>query len=130
MNLLLRNYLLHKQYDQAERFRSQAQHQEPTRSSQQLCRYLHYLGRIRAIQLDYTGARDALQQALRKSPAVAKGFRATTLKWLTLVRLLMGEVPDRAELTQVTCRDERWGGRGSRKRGPHAGFRGGNARTG
>jgi hypothetical protein len=33
---------------------------------QQLCRYLYYLGRIRAIQLEYTEAKDCLQQALRK----------------------------------------------------------------
>ena len=37
-----------------------------SRSTQQLCRYLYYLGRIRAIQLEYTDSKDCLQQALRK----------------------------------------------------------------
>jgi len=103
LNLVLRNYLHYKLYDQAEHFRSQVQGSstDTMRSTQQLSRYLHYLGRIRAIQLDYTEARDCLQQALRKAPGVARGFRATNLKWLTLVRLLLGEVPDRMELTQA-----------------------------
>ena len=51
---------------QAEKLRSKAQRPEVSRSTQQLCRYLYYLGRIRAIQLDYTEAKDCLQQAARK----------------------------------------------------------------
>jgi hypothetical protein len=46
--------------------RSKAQKLDVWRSSQQLCRYLYYLGRIRAVQLDYTDAKDCLQQAARK----------------------------------------------------------------
>ena len=57
---------------QAEKLRSKAQRPETTRSTPQLCRYLLYLGRIRAIQLEYTDAKDCLQQAARKarSPSV------------------------------------------------------------
>ena len=51
---------------QAEKLRSKAQRPEVSRSTHQLCRYLYYLGRIRAIQLEYTEAKDCLQQALRK----------------------------------------------------------------
>lgn len=51
---------------QAEKLRSKAQRPEVSRSTQQLCRYLYYLGRIRAIQLEYTEAKDCLQQASRK----------------------------------------------------------------
>ena len=51
---------------QAEKLRSKAQRPEVSRSTQQLCRYLYYLGRIRAIQLEYTDSKDCLQQALRK----------------------------------------------------------------
>ena len=51
---------------QAEKLRSKAQRPEATRSTPQLCRYLLYLGRIRAIQLEYTDAKDCLQQAARK----------------------------------------------------------------
>ena len=37
-----------------------------SRSGAQLARYLYYLGRIRAVQLDYSEAKDCLQQAARK----------------------------------------------------------------
>ena len=99
LNLLLRNYLQYSLYDQvsaintlvtlassviksrcrdnslgllaqAEKLRSKAQKGEVWRSNQQLCRYLYYLGRIRAIQLDYTDAKDCLQQAARKASAL------------------------------------------------------------
>ena len=55
---------------QAEKLRSKAQRPEVSRSTQQLCRYLYYLGRIRAIQLEYTDSKDCLQQALRKVQAL------------------------------------------------------------
>lgn len=51
---------------QAEKFRAKAQRPEQSRSHTQYCRYLYYLGRIKAIQLEYTDARDYLQQAARK----------------------------------------------------------------
>lgn len=50
----------------AEKLRAKAQRPETSRSNQQLCRYLYYLGRIRAIQLEYTDAKECLQQAARK----------------------------------------------------------------
>jgi hypothetical protein len=39
---------------------------EVSRSGAQLARYLYYLGRLRAVQLDYSEAKDCLQQAARK----------------------------------------------------------------
>jgi len=51
---------------QAEALRSKAQRPETSRSSTQAARYLYYHGRIQAVQLDYTAARDSLQQASRK----------------------------------------------------------------
>lgn len=99
LNLLLRNYLHYNLYDQAEKLRSKAQRPEQSRSSQQYSRYLYYLGRIRAVQLEYTDAKDCLQQAARKAPPAARGFRVTVHKWLVLVRLLLGEVPERTEFT-------------------------------
>lgn len=98
--LLLRNYLHYNLYDQAEKFRSKAQRAEQWRSSAQYCRYLYYLGRIRTIQLEYTDAKECLQQAARKAPSVASGFRIEVNKWLILVRLLLGEIPDRPEFAQ------------------------------
>ena len=47
---------------QAEKFRSKAQKSEVFRSYQQYCRYLFYVGRIRTIQLEYTDAKESLQQ--------------------------------------------------------------------
>jgi 26S proteasome regulatory subunit N3 len=69
-----------------------------------LARYLHYLGRIRAIQLEYSDAKECLQQASRKSPTIAHGFRIDTAKWLIIVRLLLGEVPERNEFSIVGMR--------------------------
>lgn len=66
LNLLLHNYLHYNLYDQAEKFRAQAQRPEVPRSNQQYCRYLFYLGRIRAVQLEYSEAKECLQQAARK----------------------------------------------------------------
>lgn len=54
-------------HPQAERLRAKAQRPEASsRSMQQQCRYLFYLGRIRAVQLEYSEAKDCLQQAARK----------------------------------------------------------------
>ena len=65
-------------FSQAEKLRSRAQKQEVWRSTQQLCRYLYYLGRIRAVQLDYTDSKDCLQQAVRKASLTAgPPFRLT-----------------------------------------------------
>ena len=61
----------------------------------QLCRYLYYLGRTRAIQLEYSEAKECLQQAIRKAPTAALGFRIECTKWSVLVRLLLGEIPER-----------------------------------
>lgn len=37
---------------------------------------------------------------MRKAPLVAHGFRITVSKWLILVRLLLGEIPERTEFAQ------------------------------
>mmetsp|Transcript_6158 Transcript_6158/g.10692 ORF Transcript_6158/g.10692 Transcript_6158/m.10692 type:complete len:487 (+) Transcript_6158:317-1777(+) len=100
LNLLLRNYLHYNLYDLAEKLRSKTEMPE-SRSNQQYCRYLYYLGRIRAIQLEYTGAKECLLQASRKAPQSAIGFRIEAFKWMLLVRLLLGEIPDRADFRQA-----------------------------
>ncbi|KAH8022764.1 hypothetical protein HPB51_005001 [Rhipicephalus microplus] len=47
-------------------------------SNNEWARYLYYLGRIRAIQLDYSEARRHLLQAIRKAPQhAALGFKQT-----------------------------------------------------
>lgn len=97
LNLLLRNYLAYDLYDQAEALRAKAQ-RDIYRSSNQHTRLLYYQGRIRAVRLEYTDAKDALTQALRKAPVPAHAFKATVTKWLVIVRLLLGEIPSRSEL--------------------------------
>lgn len=99
LNLLLRNYLHFNLYDQAEKLRSKAPSFE-AHSNQQYCRYLFYLGKIRTIQLEYTDAKDSLLQAARKAPVAARGFRIQCNKWAIIVRLLLGEIPERTIFMQ------------------------------
>lgn len=100
INLLLRNLLHYNQYDQAEKLRAKLTWPEKY-SNQQYCRYLYYLGRIRCIELEYSAAKDCLAQASRKAPKAATGFRITLYKWLVLVRLLLGEIPERTIFVQA-----------------------------
>ncbi|GFZ00515.1 PAM domain (PCI/PINT associated module) protein [Actinidia rufa] len=126
LNLLLRNYLHYNLYDQAEKLRSKAPRFE-AHSNQQatpicihfhfghtnlygicsifqrmcvFCRYLFYLGKIRTIQLEYTDAKESLLQAARKAPVAALGFRLQCNKWAVIVRLLLGEIPERTVFMQ------------------------------
>ncbi|KAK3129571.1 hypothetical protein QOZ80_6BG0481790 [Eleusine coracana subsp. coracana] len=99
LNLLLRNYLHYNLYDQAEKLRSKAPCFE-AHSNQQFCRYLFYLGKIRTIQLEYTDAKESLLQAARKAPTAALGFRIQCNKWAIIVRLLLGEIPERTIFMQ------------------------------
>ncbi|AQK58996.1 26S proteasome non-ATPase regulatory subunit 3 [Zea mays] len=99
LNLLLRNYLHYNLYDQAEKLRSKAPRFE-AHSNQQFCRYLFYLGKIRTIQLEYTDAKESLLQAARKAPITACGFRIQCNKWAIIVRLLLGEIPERTVFMQ------------------------------
>ncbi|KAJ4963151.1 hypothetical protein NE237_023090 [Protea cynaroides] len=99
LNLLLRNYLHYNLYDQAEKLRSKAPRFE-AHSNQQFCRYLFYLGKIRTIQLEYTDAKESLLQAARKAPVAARGFRVQCNKWAIIVRLLLGEIPERTVFMQ------------------------------
>lgn len=103
LNLLLRNFLAYKLYNQAEALRAKAQ-PDVYRSSAQHCRLLYYHGRIQAVLLEYSEAKEALVQASRKAPQSAAGFRLQVAKWLVVVRLLLGEVPTRAELAPADLR--------------------------
>ncbi|GAA5989570.1 hypothetical protein JCM10908_000533 [Rhodotorula pacifica] len=96
--LLLRNYLDHGLYEQADRLVSKTQFPEGTAQNSQLARWYYYLGRIRAIQLDYTVSHASLLQAIRRGPSdlsSAPGFFQHAHKLLVLVSLLMGEIPER-----------------------------------
>ena len=64
-------------------------------SNSEWARYLYYLGRIKAIQLDYSEAHKHLVQSLRKAPSSALGFRHTVHKLSITVQLLLGNIPER-----------------------------------
>lgn len=99
--LLLRNYLLTSHISQADLLVSHTQFPENA-ASNQVARFLYYLGRTRAIQLRYTEAHEHLTAATRKAPssASALGFSQTATKLLLVVELLLGDIPDRATFRQ------------------------------
>ncbi|EAL92957.1 26S proteasome non-ATPase regulatory subunit [Aspergillus fumigatus] len=101
MTLLLRNYLSTSHIPQADLLISHNRF-PPSASNNQIARYLYYLGRIRAIQLQYTDAHGHLIGATRKSPSShsARGFYQASHKLLVVVELLMGDIPDRAIFRQ------------------------------
>jgi len=97
LNLLLRNFIHYNLYDQASKLVSKTTFPEST-SNNQFVRYLFYRAKILAVQLNYTDAHQMLQQCIRKAPqqgATAIGFRIEVQKLLTVVHLLIGEVPER-----------------------------------
>ncbi|KAI9035439.1 proteasome regulatory particle lid subunit RPN3 [Aspergillus affinis] len=102
MTLLLRNYLSTSHISQADLLISHNRFPAAA-SNNQIARYLYYLGRIRAIQLQYTDAHGHLIGATRKSPSshVARGFYQASHKLLVVVELLMGDIPDRAIFRQA-----------------------------
>ncbi|RAH64032.1 proteasome regulatory particle lid subunit RPN3 [Aspergillus aculeatinus CBS 121060] len=101
MTLLLRNYLSTSHISQADLLISHNRF-PASASNNQIARYLYYLGRIRAIQLQYTDAHGHLIGATRKSPSShsARGFYQASHKLLVVVELLMGDIPDRAIFRQ------------------------------
>lgn len=102
MTLLLRNYLLTSHISQADLLISHNRF-PASASNNQIARYLYYLGRIRAIQLQYTDAHGHLIGATRKSPSShsARGFYQASHKLLVVVELLMGDIPDRGIFRQA-----------------------------
>ena len=97
INLLLRNYFNHNLLDQADKLVSKSTFPESAGNAQ-LARYLYYLGRIRAVQLNYSEAHENLQQAIRRAPSahIAPGFIQTAYKFFIVVDLLMGNIPERS----------------------------------
>jgi len=101
LNLLLRNYFYYNLYDQADKLVSKTTFPETAGNNQQ-ARYMYYLGRIKAIQLDYTASHMHLNQAVRKAPqsTVTAGFQQAVYKLSIIVQLLMGEIPERSIFRQ------------------------------
>ncbi|KAF8228814.1 hypothetical protein L208DRAFT_1453205 [Tricholoma matsutake] len=97
INRLLRNYIHYSLYDQADKLVSKTTF--PTSAGNpQLARFHYYLGRIKAVQLNYSEAHTNLQQAIRRAPPAktAPGFYQAVHKLFIVVELLMGEIPERS----------------------------------
>jgi len=105
LNELLRNYLEYNLFDQADKLREKTTFPEQS-SNNQWARYRYYLGKIKAIQLDYSVAFKHLEDALRKAPQnSATGFRIAVHKMAIIVQLLIGEIPIRQTFYQTETRD-------------------------
>jgi 26S proteasome regulatory subunit N3 len=99
VNLLLRSFCEANLVEQAAKFASRASFPESVSNNQQV-RYLFYMGRIHALQLDYSLAVAKLTQAQRKAPQnTALGFRVAVHKLTAIVQLLMGDVPERQQFS-------------------------------
>lgn len=104
LNLLLRNYLSYHLVEQAHTLSLRAAFPE-TASNNQFCRYLYYMGRIQAVQLEYSEAYQRLMMAARKAPqGYAGGFTRMVYKLVVIVQLLMGEIPERSLFNQPDLR--------------------------
>ncbi|KAH7643105.1 regulatory particle non-ATPase 3 isoform X1 [Dermatophagoides farinae] len=96
LNSLLRIYLHYNLYDQASKLVSKSTFPESA-SNNEWARFFYYLGRIKAIQLEYSEARKNLLQAIRKAPQQsAIGFKQIVHKLAITVDLLLGDIPERA----------------------------------
>ncbi|KAK6180867.1 hypothetical protein SNE40_008843 [Patella caerulea] len=104
INLLLRNYLHYNLYEQADKLISKSTFPESS-SNNEWARYLYYLGRIKAAQLEYSEAHKHLVQALRKAPQYsAIGFKQTVQRMAIVVELLLGDIPDRLTFRQTNMK--------------------------
>ncbi|GBG34130.1 26S proteasome non-ATPase regulatory subunit 3 [Hondaea fermentalgiana] len=100
INLILRNYTEANLVDQAVKFAFKAHFPESASNNQQV-RHLYYMGRLSALQLDYSVAFQKLTQAIRKAPSnTGLGFRIALHKLASIVQLLMGETPERSWFAQ------------------------------
>lgn len=97
INRILRSYLHYNLYDQADKLVTKITF-PVSAGNPQFARYYYYLGRIKAVQLNYTAAHDDLQQAIRRAPTAktAPGFYQAVHKLSVVVDLLMGEIPERS----------------------------------
>ncbi len=94
LNLLLRNYLKFNQIDAAYNLIEKTTFPE-NKSNNEFCKYLYYTGRVKAIRREYSDALSRLNQAIRKSPDNAKGFKIQCQKVAIVVELLQGDIPNR-----------------------------------
>lgn len=93
INCILRYYLQSNNYEQAKNFLSKSKYTENINVEED-SRYLYYLGKINAVNMNYSDSFSNLTNSLRKAPTGAKGFIATIEKLQMIVELLMGDIPN------------------------------------
>lgn len=101
LNCLIRNYFEYGLTEQVQiltdKTHSSGTDPSATVSHNQYCRYAYYVGRMHAIQLEYSKAYSLLLMAMRKAPQdYAFGFMKSVTKLMVLVQLLMGGIPERS----------------------------------
>uniref|UniRef100_A0A0N4ZX82 PCI domain-containing protein n=1 Tax=Parastrongyloides trichosuri TaxID=131310 RepID=A0A0N4ZX82_PARTI len=100
INYLLRAYIVTKQYQTAALLLSKITFPEHVNNNE-LARFYYYQGRIRALQLRYKEAFELFENAFRKAPQnAAIGFKQNVQKWMVVLCLLRGEVPDKSIFKQ------------------------------
>ena len=93
--LILQCYISTSSYSLANKFVEKAEFPE-TSESQYFARYHYYRGRIDCVQLQYSDSLYHMQQAIRRAPQTgAYGFKIDSTRWLIVIQLLMGDIPDR-----------------------------------
>lgn len=105
MNDILALLIHHQQYEQAESLITSGDLRLPHRANNQAARYYYYVGLTRAMRLDYANAHQCLQQAFRKAPERALGFRIAVTKLSIVVQLLLGEIPPRSDFLVKSMRE-------------------------
>lgn len=108
-NLVLRQLIQADQISEAEKFASKAKFPLESVSNNMQIRYLFYMGRIQALQLEYSESLGSLLHAIRKLPTSSssafKGLKLKLYKLATVVTLLTGDLPERAWFSQPEFRD-------------------------
>uniref|UniRef100_A0A0K0FLM7 26S proteasome non-ATPase regulatory subunit 3 (inferred by orthology to a C. elegans protein) n=1 Tax=Strongyloides venezuelensis TaxID=75913 RepID=A0A0K0FLM7_STRVS len=100
INYLLRAYIVTKQYQAAAQLLSKIVFPEHVNNNE-LARFYYYQGRIRALELKYKEAFELFENAFRKAPQnAAIGFKQNVQKWMIVLCLLRGEVPDKSIFKQ------------------------------
>lgn len=93
---ILRCQMLTRNFNAAAKFVGQVAFPESAHNNE-IARFLYYQGRIKALQLDYPNANRLFNQSLRKAPQDgAIGFKQNAQKWIVVLSLLQGEIPERS----------------------------------
>lgn len=101
INCIIRYYLQNNAIEQARGFLSKIRYHENV-SVYEDARYLFYIGKIEAIQMNYSDSFNHLTNSYRKSPdKCAQGFKNTVNKLIIIVQLLMGEIPEASSILTV-----------------------------